>query len=47
MYRFVLNMWIQGRISADGVQALVGTRLTQAQADTILATPQAIPQAVG
>lgn len=40
MYGFILNMWVMGKITADKVQSYVPKYITQAEADTILATPQ-------
>jgi len=41
VYNFVLNMWIMKRVDATFVQAQVSMgRLTQEEADMILATPQ-------
>jgi hypothetical protein len=41
MYDRILLRWIERRITPEQVQLLVRTNwLTQAQADTILATPQ-------
>lgn len=40
MYQFILNMWIMRKIDAAYVQSKVPTRITQAEADMILATPQ-------
>lgn len=41
MYQFLLNLWIQGRITTDRLQAAVSKAyITQAEADMILATPQ-------
>jgi len=44
MYRFVLIMWILGRITAEQVQALVDAgRLTEEEgAEIMLLTPPAI-----
>jgi hypothetical protein len=41
MYTMIEQMWVLGRITAEQIAALVvRARLTQAEADTILATPQ-------
>ena len=41
MYRFVLQMWQQRRVDEAYVQYQVEMgRITQAEAETILATPQ-------
>ncbi len=40
-YNFILNMWIMKRVDETFVQGQVTlNRLTQAEADMILATPQ-------
>lgn len=39
-YSFILSMWIQGRFTAEKVQSYVPKYITQAECDTILATPQ-------
>lgn len=44
MYQFILNQWILGKIDADKVQSYVPKWITQEQANTILAKPQAVPQ---
>jgi hypothetical protein len=42
MYTMLAQMWQLGRITAAQIAALVARgRLTQAEADTILATPRA------
>lgn len=41
MYKFVYNMWIMKRITAEQVQALADKGLlTQEEVDIILSTPQ-------
>lgn len=41
MYKFVYNMWIMKRITAEQVQAYVNKGLlTQEEVDAILSTPQ-------
>lgn len=40
MYAFILNMWIMRKVDTAYIQSKVPTRLTQAEADMILATPQ-------
>jgi hypothetical protein len=43
MYNFILNMWIWGRIDSVKVQAYITKGyITQAEADTILATTQRV-----
>lgn len=39
MYNFILNMWVQNRITAEKVSAFIGKCITTEQADQILATP--------
>lgn len=41
MYGFILNMWTMRRIDEAKVQSYVPKYITQEEADTILATPQA------
>lgn len=40
MYQFILNLWIMRKVDATYVQSKVPTRITQEEADMILATPQ-------
>lgn len=40
MYAFLLNMWIMRKVDATYIQSKVPTRITQTEADMILATPQ-------
>jgi len=41
MYKFIYNMWIMKRITAEQVQAYADKGfITQEEANTILATPQ-------
>lgn len=40
VYNFILNMWVQNRITAEKVNAFVGKCITQEQANGILATAQ-------
>jgi len=40
MYAFILNMWIMREVDKVYVQSKVSARITQAQCDMILATPQ-------
>jgi len=40
MYAFLLNMWIMRKVDAAYIQSKVPTRITQEEADMILATPQ-------
>lgn len=42
MYNFILNMWIMQKIDEAKVQSyVVKNYITQAEADMIIATPQA------
>ncbi len=40
MYAFLLNMWIMRKIDEAYLQSKVGTRITQQEYETIIATPQ-------
>ena len=40
MYQFILNLWIMYKVDAIYVQSKVPLRITQAECDMILATPQ-------
>lgn len=39
-YNFILNMWIMRKIDEDYVQSKVPLRISQLEANMILATPQ-------
>lgn len=42
MYDMIIQMWQKGTVTAEQIaQLVVRGRLTQEQADTIMATPQA------
>jgi hypothetical protein len=40
MYGFILNMWVNGRITEVKVRSYVPRYITQEECNTIIATPQ-------